>query len=558
MDSKARRRAFSKSGLEIISMQRIAIIGTGPTGLYTFAALINGRAPLAITLYEQGDQAGVGMPYDRHANHRAMLANIASIEIPPLTRTYLDWLRARTTSFLNDYGVDKTGLHERQFLPRILLGHYFRDQFLDLLAKAKERGHRVSVFEGCRVTDLAAGQEDLKIWTDRHTDPGDFDRAVIATGHVWPAPARDTPGYFPSPWSGLIGAAIPAGAVGVLGTSLSGIDAAMAVAVQHGRFHEQPDDPHNTLRFQRAAGSEALCITLMSRSGLLPEADFYCPIPHQPLHIATQENIGREIDAGPHDLLDRVFELIRREIRRADPAWSDSIALSTLNADTFAAAYFANRAQRNPFRWARRNLEEVERNKRNKHTVPWRYALLRLHEAVEDIAPHLSSNDRERFDAGLRRVFVDNYAAVPPESIRRLLALRAAGVIKVLEMGTDYRMRIGDNGTVITTVNGDHHFPVFIDARGQKALDLGDLPFPRLREQLLAHGDALPPVGDNYTLMVPQIGGHRIALAALPFLMHDRPFVQGIAVCAEIGQTIGETLHRGPRRQRHWLPDYER
>ncbi len=537
-------------------MQRIAIVGTGPTGLYTFAALIDGQAPLAITLYEAGEHAGVGMPYDEHANHRAMLANIASIEIPPLTCTYLEWLRTQPASFLAGYGVDKAGLHDRQFLPRVLLGHYFRAQFLALVAKAEARGHQVRVFEGCRVTDVAAGDK-VSVWTDRHAEPGRFDRAVIATGHVWPSPARAAPGYFPSPWSGLIGAAIPAGAVGVLGTSLSGIDAAMAVAVQHGRFHEQPDDPENPLRFALDAQSADLRITLMSRSGLLPEADFYCPIPHEPLRIATPESVNREIDAGPNGLLDRVFALMAREIRDADPQWSDGIALEEQNTDTFADAYFANRSERNPFRWAQRNLHEVERNKRNRHTVPWRYALLRLHEVVEEIAPHLDDHDRERFDAGLRRVFVDNYAAVPSESIRRVLALRAAGVIDVLAMGQEYQMDVGDHGTVVDTANGERHFQVFIDARGQKALDLTDLPFPRLRDQLLAHGDALPPVGDNYTLVVPEIGGHRIALAALPFLMHDRPFVQGIAVCAEIGATIGGSIHRGARRRRPWLPGYD-
>ncbi|WP_370209488.1 FAD/NAD(P)-binding protein, partial [Alloalcanivorax venustensis] len=116
-------------------MQRIAIIGTGPTGLYTLAALIDGQQSLAITLYEAGDQAGVGMPYDEHANHRAMLANIASIEIPPLTCTYLEWLRAQSTGFLAGYGVEKQTLHDRQFLPRVLLGHYFRAQFLALVAR---------------------------------------------------------------------------------------------------------------------------------------------------------------------------------------------------------------------------------------------------------------------------------------------------------------------------------------------------------------------------------------------------------------------------------------
>ncbi|HAJ42815.1 MAG TPA: FAD-NAD(P)-binding protein, partial [Alcanivorax sp.] len=164
---------------------------------------------------------------------------------------------------------------------------------------------------------------------------------------------------------------------------------------------------------------------------------------------------------------------------------------------------------------------------------------------------------RERFNTGLRRVFIDNYAAVPPESIRRVLALRAAGVIDVLAMGQAYQMDIGDHGTVIKTAEGEHRFQVFIDARGQKALDLTDLPFPRLRDQLLAHSDELPPVGDNYTLMVPEIGGHRIALAALPFLMHDRPFVQGIAVCAEIGATIGGSIHRAAQRRRPWLAGYD-
>lgn len=538
-------------------MQRIAIIGTGPTGLYTLASLIDRQPPLSITLYEAGDQAGVGMPYDEHANHRAMLANIASIEIPPLTCTYLEWLREQPASFLAGYGVDKAGLHDRQFLPRVLLGRYFRDQFLALAAKAQERGHRVTVLEGCRATDIEAGDDDLGIWSNHGAERQPFDRAVIATGHVWPPATRSRAGYFPSPWSGLISAGIPACAVGVLGTSLSGIDAAMAVAVQHGRFKERPDDSDNPLCFDLDPHSSDLRITLMSRSGLLPEADFYFPVPHDPLRIATPESIQREIDAGADGLLDRVFALMTREIREADPDWSDCIALAEQDADTFATAYFANRVERNPFRWAQRNLREVERNKRDRYTVPWRYALLRLHEVVEDIAPHLNDRDRERFNAGLRRVFVDNYAAVPPESIRRVLALRAAGVIDVLKLGTDYRMDVGDQRTVINTSDEAHRFQVFIDARGQKPLDLTDLPFPRLRDQLLAHSDELPPVGDNYTLMVPEIGGHRIALAALPFLMHDRPFVQGIAVSAEIGAAIGGSIHRAAQRRRPWLPGYD-
>lgn len=527
-------------------MRRIALIGAGPTGLYTLATLIHGDAPLCITLFEQGDQAGVGMPYDEHANHRAMLANIASIEIPPLTRSYLEWLRAQSSGFLADYGVDKTGLHERQFLPRVLLGHYFRGQCLALVRAGRHRGHRITVEERCRVVDLAADADGLRLWTDRHRAPLAFDRAVIATGHVWPSPASGNRAYFPSPWTGLIDADLPAAEVGVLGTSLSGIDAALAVAVQHGHFEEQPDHPEHSLRFRVNAGSEGLRITLMSRTGLLPEADFYCPIPHEPLQVATEARLDREIEAGAEGLLDRAFDLMVQELRRQDPAWSARLGLEEQNADTFAGAYFEERARRNPFHWARHNLEEVERNKRARHTVPWRYALLRLHEVMEPIAPHLTEADRQRFDAGLRKVFVDNYATVPPESIRRLLALRAAGVLDLRALGQDYRMDVGEDSTRLCTDQGEYRFAVVINARGQKPKDLTDLPLPTLRRQLLDQGGPLPPLAEDYSLRVPAIGGHRIALAALPFLMHHRPFVQGIEACAEIGRAVGRSVIEAP------------
>lgn len=57
-------------------MKRIAIIGAGPTGIYTFFSLLNQRTPLCITVYEQTEKAGVGMPYSDEDNSRLMLANI--------------------------------------------------------------------------------------------------------------------------------------------------------------------------------------------------------------------------------------------------------------------------------------------------------------------------------------------------------------------------------------------------------------------------------------------------------------------------------------------------
>ena len=99
-----------------------------------------------------------------------------------------------------------------------------------------------------------------------------------------------------------------------------------------------------------------------------------------------------------------------------------------------------------------------------------------------------------------------------------------------------------DKLTTIITQEERYTFDLFIDARGQKALKTKDLPFPSLRAQLLACGNEIPSIGDDFTLMEPEIARGRIAFGALPWLMHDRPFVQGLVVCAEMGAAIARGL----------------
>ncbi len=535
-------------------MKKIAIIGAGPTGIYTFYSLLKNKMPLSVSIYEQASEAGVGMPYSQEETSKLMLANIASIEIPPIFRTYIDWLRNQSEEHLARYGVEQASLHVRQFLPRILLGEYFRDQFLALVAQARQQGFTVNVHESCEVTDLEATPEGVRLWAGGAAVSEQFDLAVIATGHVWPDESEATRTFFPSPWSGLMTAEIPACKIGIMGTSLSGLDAAMAVVAQHGTFAEA-DNEH--VKFIPEAASPGLKIDLMSRSGILPEADFYCPLPYEPLSIVTERALAKEIAAGANGLLDRVFNLMVEEISLADPQWSEHISLHTLTADSFSGAWFADRHKHDPFRWAAANLEEVERNKRDRRTVPWRYVILRLHEAVQEIVPHLDEEDSKRFNAGLARVFIDNYAAIPSESIRRLLALRETGIINVLALGHDYQLEVKERKTVISTGDKTYEFDVFIDARGQQPLKTKDLPFPTLRKQLLATGDDIPDVGKDYTLLAPAAARGRIAFGALPWLMHDRPFVQGLVVCAEIGAAIAKAALEPAAGLRRRLPFIE-
>ena len=103
-------------------------------------------------------------------------------------------------------------------------------------------------------------------------------------------------------------------------------------------------------------------------------------------------------------------------------------------------------------------------------------------------------------------------------------------------------MEVEAQRTLITREQRVHQFDVFIDARGQKAMKTKDLPFPTLREQLMSDGKDIPVVEENYQLLDPDSVRGRIALGALPWLMHKRPFVQGLTVCAEIGEAIARMI----------------
>jgi uncharacterized NAD(P)/FAD-binding protein YdhS len=305
---------------------------------------------------------------------------------------------------------------------------------------------------------------------------------------------------------------------------------------------------------------------MMSRKGVLPEADFYCPLPYETPKVCTNEAIDALIATGRHDLLDDVFDLFRREIVAADPDYAARIGLSQLTVETFAAAYYADRIESDPFVWAARNLAEVEENRVKQYTVPWRYAILITHEIVARVIPHLNEEDLKRFHKHFKTIFIDDYATVPLTSIRRLLALSRAGKLDILKLGDDYKIETDETGAErgARVIVGDveHHFGAFIDATGQETLSATDLPFPTLVAQGGVQESATPRTGGLHTLeggpdivrtggidvdahYRPKIEGplsNRLYCAAIAFLLHKEPFVQGITSACEIGETVAEAI----------------
>lgn len=538
----------------------IAFIGAGPTTIYTLCAFLKTvQGPADVTIFEAQGRAGLGMPYRPGWNDPAMLSNIASIEIPPIEETLIDWLRRQPRARLVRLGIDPDGIDDHAFYPRLALGEYFLERFSALVDHARERGVAVEVLTRARVADISADGERLRLSVARLNGESfdrTFDRIVLATGHQWPAEPEVKPGYFLSPWPASALKRIPPTTIAIRGSSLTAIDAAVALATNHGGFVERED---GTVDYRISPGSEAFRLKMLSRKGLLPEADFYHPVPYEPLAICTPDAMNRLIAAGGDALLEDAYDLFKQELAAADPAYAQRMKLDALSLEDFADRYFEDRSRTDPFEWAARNLAEARANFETACTVGWRYAILRMHEVLALIAPHLDADDLDRFNRFMKPVFVDEYATVPHLSIERLLALHRADRLEVEALGETSRIDTAgpQPGVTLIVDRERRHLPVLIDATGQRPLGVEAFPFTSLIEQGVVcdarADDAEGPKGVAIDELFHPVSDHPAAqhvyCLSIPFILGRHPFVQGITSSYEMGEIVGADLAGGLDRR---------
>lgn len=535
-------------------LKRVAIVGSGPTALYALQDLVKFKSSLAIVIFEASDVAGKGTPYQRGINDPVMLSNIPSIEIPDLPDTLVAWLAKQPEEYLSKFEIERVNISDRAFYPRVVLGDYFRTQFETIVALGEQANHAISILEGCEVVDIAPSGNHFAVRYGNDAGLELFDYVIVATGHSFPPAPETSPGYFAAPWPATALQSIPSGTIGVFGTSLSAIDAVMTVATMFGRFDRSAD---GCLNYHIEDGHEGFEVSMMSRKGLLPEADFFFPIPYEDPLVCTAEAVSARITLGSSGLLDDVFDLFRQELMVVDPEYARLIGLEELTVETFAAAYYGVRDKCDPFTWAASNLDEAKRNYAAKHTVAWRYAILVTHEIIEAAVSYFTAEDLDRFNRSFKSIFADDYATVPHLSIERLLALRKADRLNIVKLG-DRSAILKDNvgrGATVTFEEGALQFDTLIDATGQKTLSADDLPFPSLHETgLISQARTITPRGnlirtggiDVDEQCRPLIAGikpvRRFYVPAVSYLLHKRPFVQGITSAAELGQIVARSI----------------
>lgn len=513
-------------------MPKLAIIGCGPMGLYALKEALASNVPFDIDIYEASDTPGSGMPYSRRMNTPEMLCNAFSREIPSMTEPFITWVRRQEAGFLEAHGLTEEQFGARSFYPRTLVGEYFQAQLTAFESMTDRMGRTINVHAKHHVTDIAptgGGYRISGLIGKRHFS-SDADHILIATGHEWPEQPELAGVELMSPWPMTALEGLPSARIGIVGSSLSAIDVALATAGAHGTFEEAAAGA----RWLANDASSTLRITMLSREGVMPEPDFYYPYPYEQLVHLTSEAVAAEIAHGAHGLLDRLLALLCDDIEYADHEYFAAAARGAKSLETFTEAYFRNRAMPDGLTAMRGSLKKARESFELKTPIPHRHVLLRASEALDPAIRQLSNADYQRFAEYLRPVLADAYAAVPHRSAARILALHEAGVLDLRGTDDAADFRTGQDGSVSVFLDGETLvFDVVIDARGQAASTVDRLPFPSLVKSLKHTRAVEAPFrlsirGDNPTASAYCL--------AMPQLLERHPFAQGLAECAAISR----------------------
>lgn len=536
---------FNKKKSTTMTRNKIAIVGSGATAFYTLTHLVKLSTSLNITIFEARSEFGKGMPYNPEMNADYMLCNAFSREIPAPTQSLLSWLKGLPARELNEWELSAHELSARAFYPRVLIGEYLHDEFHKICEYAEKDGHVINLKSNVDAKDIRVlTNEKARIISGIVFDENEFDHVIIATGHSWPERPKLDQAELMSPWPYTAVTSLPPGNIGILGSSLSAIDIVLALGNAHGTF----DEIAGKVTWQINETSSALKITMLSKMGIMPEGDFYYPYPYEPLELITSEAVDAEVKKGSQNLLARVFALLCAELDEADPSYLTKLGNDSRIIEGFSEAYFSRRQELGGLIAVKKDFVKVRQSTRARETIPSRYVLLRAHENFDRALRALNEEDWELFSKNLLPVFADCYAAVPHLSLARIIAMYDAGVLELQETGQDASFtNIPNKGVKVDIGDTTLEFDVMIDARGQAAASLNQLPFPSLVKDL---EDKDKKLISPFKLYLSKSTKTRIYCLALPQILERYPFSQGLANCSEnakiVAQDIAQSFKQSP------------
>ncbi|NLZ95716.1 MAG: hypothetical protein GX921_07835 [Bacteroidales bacterium] len=482
-------------------LSNMAVIGSGPTALYLLRYIWEHIAVLknkiqTITVFEKEEFIGTGMPYNTATTDIYNLSNISSEEIPMLQESFGDWLRKQSRDALRKLNIDKLPISDTEVYARVALGHYFHDQFKQLINALESRGVRVIENSNCEVVDITQVLGNELIVTDCYKKQYVFSTVVIANGHAWKGEDKVEAGYFASPWP--IHKILPQKdkffnfTIGVLGASLSAFDVVTSLAHRHGVFTTVDDK----LKFTKHKKAPEFKIVLHSTRGWLPHLQYEQQEPIREIyrHFDRDQMLQLIDDSGFIRIEDFFNELCRAPL--SDAFRKDKLmnVVEKLQSKSFTfrqlvALLTERHAYINSFEGMRQELNVAKKHRRRNTPVYWMETLDDLMYSLNYHAELLPAEDHLFLHKEIMWFLMNVIAALPLQSAEILLALYDASCIELKSgLVTLDDTSFVNNKTKIDVESEDGcseeiEYRLFVNCSGQKKLEIDDFPFKSLVEK---------------------------------------------------------------------------
>ncbi len=491
-------------------LSNIAIIGSGPTALYLLKYIWNHINVLRksidkITIFEKEKILGIGMPYHPRTTDIYNLANISSEEIPMLQESFGDWLRKQSKEDLKKFNINTTTIDDSEVYSRVALGHYFQEQFKQLITAIQSTG--IQVFEHCEseVLDMSQLKEKELTITDAQNKVHTFTTVVIANGHEWKGEDKSDAGYYASPWP--IHKILPKNnevynfTIGTLGASLSAFDVVTSISHRHGKFITLD----NKLKFIKNDNAPNFKIVLHSSKGWLPHLQYEQVEPIREIyrHFDRNQLLALIDDKGFVRIEDFFDKLCRPALIFAFKKDNLLDVVEKLEDKSFSfkdlvALMSEKHEYVNSFEGMKLEMITAEKSVKRKMPIHWMETLDDLMYSLNYHAELLSAEDHLFFHSEITSFLMNVIAALPLSSAEILLALYDA---KTIELKAGYvsfdENSFEDNKTKIIVESEDGsteelEYKLFVNCGGQKKLEIDDYPFQALVEKGLVQCATAP------------------------------------------------------------------
>ena len=418
----------------------------------------NGQRGLRILVVERAKELGPGMPYSKRMTIPDHIVNIAggctqisATYIPVSEKSnFLLWLRSLTPEHRVRMGVEKyeneKWLHHP--FPRFIVGLYLSDRFSQFVQKLRKSGFTVDIHNLTSVTSVTRtgklyshGQHGYELHLE---GKGVVTTKVlfIATGHWTYNRFPDIEHWVPSPFppQTLQQKMIQFGVnIGILGCSLSAIDATLTLSKKNGRFLPVQQNGKDRLIFQPFKGAESFKLSMYGRKAMLPQVMGVVVNKIFAHKYLTAASFIPCIKANDGFLpLDDFWYFLKKEIYDEVPHIRSYLPddWETLTLEEAVSKMRKYLQTTDPVKRLGKEIEEAKESLKTGVPLLLQNVFYQSYAIFDEALNYFSAEDRIRFEEVKTKLHL-LIAPFPVKNAEKIHALMTGGFLKITKIGTN-------------------------------------------------------------------------------------------------------------------------